>query len=154
MMSMVFVMMVQVEPGDAVGIVGIAAGIVGAFRWHCWHGCWHCWGMLLARLACPRHCWTAGTSCLLDHVSPSATSSSSPVILILLVILDNFLPLTYGGCHVSQAKWIVADAQAHGLHHLLVIPCLLATMMLGPTGLVLYFILRTLLASKKAVKLD
>jgi len=38
--------------------------------------------------------------------------------------------------------WEVRDAQRRGVHHLLVIPCLLATFMAGPAGLVLYLILR------------
>ena len=38
--------------------------------------------------------------------------------------------------------WEVRDAQSQGIHHLLVIPCLLATFMAGPAGLVLYWLLR------------
>jgi hypothetical protein len=33
----------------------------------------------------------------------------------------------------------VSDARANGIHHLLVVPCLLATFMFGPIGLALYF---------------
>lgn len=36
-------------------------------------------------------------------------------------------------------SWEVSDARANGIHHLLVVPCLLATFMAGPVGLVLYF---------------
>jgi hypothetical protein len=39
-------------------------------------------------------------------------------------------------------SWEVRDAQAQGIHHLLVIPCLFFTFMLGPVGLLLYLILR------------
>jgi hypothetical protein len=39
-------------------------------------------------------------------------------------------------------SWEVRDAQAQGIHHLLVIPCLFFTFMLGPVGLVLYLVLR------------
>ena len=39
--------------------------------------------------------------------------------------------------------WEVRDSQRSGVHHLLVIPCLLATFMAGPAGLVLYLLLRT-----------
>ena len=39
--------------------------------------------------------------------------------------------------------WEVRDAQREGIHHLLVVPCLLATFMAGPAGLVLYWILRS-----------
>ena len=38
--------------------------------------------------------------------------------------------------------WEVRDARAQGVPHLLVIPCLLGTFMLGPAGLLLYLILR------------
>lgn len=40
-------------------------------------------------------------------------------------------------------SWEVSDAQKRGVHHLLVIPCLLATFMAGPAGLVLYLLIRT-----------
>lgn len=40
-------------------------------------------------------------------------------------------------------SWEVSDAQRRGIHHLLVIPCLLATFIAGPAGLVLYLALRT-----------
>ncbi len=38
--------------------------------------------------------------------------------------------------------WEVRDAQRVGLHHLLVVPCLVLTFLLGPAGLLLYFLLR------------
>ena len=38
--------------------------------------------------------------------------------------------------------WEVRDAQRVGLHHLLVVPCLLLTFFFGPVGLLLYFVLR------------
>ncbi len=36
-------------------------------------------------------------------------------------------------------SWEVSDARANGVHHLLVVPCLIATFMAGPAGLALYF---------------
>ncbi len=39
-------------------------------------------------------------------------------------------------------SWEVRDAQRVGLNHLLVIPCLVLTFLLGPVGLLLYFALR------------
>ncbi len=39
-------------------------------------------------------------------------------------------------------SWEVRDARRLGIPHLLVIPCLLCTFMLGPVGLGLYFALR------------
>lgn len=38
--------------------------------------------------------------------------------------------------------WEVSNAQKSGMPHGLVIPCLLFTFMLGPTGLLMYFIIR------------
>ena len=50
----------------------------------------------------------------------------------------------------------VQDATASQVPHLLVIPCLLLTLMLGPAGLLSYFLLRTLIGlirrSDKTVK--
>ena len=43
--------------------------------------------------------------------------------------------------------WEVRDAQRRGVHHLLVIPCLFATFLAGPAGLVLYLLLRTVVAA-------
>lgn len=39
-------------------------------------------------------------------------------------------------------SWEVRDAQRVGIHHLLVVPCLVLTFLLGPAGLLLYFALR------------
>lgn len=39
--------------------------------------------------------------------------------------------------------WETRDAQRHGLPHLVVIPCLVMTFMLGPIGLLFYFAIRT-----------
>ena len=39
--------------------------------------------------------------------------------------------------------WEIRDSQRHGLPHLVVIPCLVMTFMLGPVGLLFYFAIRT-----------
>ena len=39
-------------------------------------------------------------------------------------------------------SWEVRDAQKQGVHHLLVVPCLVLTFIFGPAGLLLYFVLR------------
>jgi hypothetical protein len=39
--------------------------------------------------------------------------------------------------------WEARDAQRHGIPHMLVVPCLLLTFMLGPIGLLTYWGLRT-----------
>ncbi len=38
--------------------------------------------------------------------------------------------------------WIVRDAKAQGINHWLTLPCLFATLMAGPAGLMLYCLLR------------
>lgn len=44
--------------------------------------------------------------------------------------------------------WEVENAQKHGISHWLVIPCLLLTLMAGPIGLILYFIVRGIKTKK------
>ncbi len=39
-------------------------------------------------------------------------------------------------------SWEVSDARANGVHHLLVVPCLVLTFIAGPAGLALYFIVK------------
>ncbi|MEM6709209.1 MAG: ABA4-like family protein [Pseudomonadota bacterium] len=41
-------------------------------------------------------------------------------------------------------SWEVEDAQRHSVPHLLLVPCLFATFMAGPAGLLIYLILRTI----------
>ncbi len=41
-------------------------------------------------------------------------------------------------------SWEVSDARREGVHHLLVVPCLLLTFMAGPVGLALYFLIKYL----------
>jgi len=48
-------------------------------------------------------------------------------------------------------SWEVRDARRNGVHHLLVVPCLVLTFLLGPVGLLLYFALRAALRRKVAV---
>ena len=48
--------------------------------------------------------------------------------------------------------WEVRDAQRNQLPHLVVIPCLVMTFMLGPIGLLFYFAIRT--AKTRAINLE
>jgi len=50
--------------------------------------------------------------------------------------------LHYLAFDLFVGSWEVRDAQAGGISHLVVIPCLLLTFVLGPTGLLAYLILR------------
>ena len=40
--------------------------------------------------------------------------------------------------------WIKKNAQKYNIHHLILIPCLLVTIMLAPIGLLLYLLVRTI----------
>ena len=58
-------------------------------------------------------------------------------------------PLLAGWVHYLAfdlfiGSWEVRDSQKHGVSHWLVIPCLIATFMLGPLGLLTYFIIRSI----------
>ncbi len=46
-------------------------------------------------------------------------------------------------------SWEVEDAGRRGLSHLWVVPCLILTLMVGPVGLIAYFIVRTMAAKVK-----
>lgn len=50
--------------------------------------------------------------------------------------------LHYLAFDLFLGAWEVRDAQRHGVPHLLVIPCLLLTFLLGPIGLVSYMAVR------------
>jgi len=47
---------------------------------------------------------------------------------------------------IFVGSWEVRDAQRVGVPHLLVIPCMLLTFMMGPTGLLAYLVLRLAIA--------
>jgi hypothetical protein len=49
-------------------------------------------------------------------------------------------------------SWEMRDAQRVGVHHLLVVPCLVLTFLFGPVGLLLYFVLRASLRRKLLVE--
>jgi hypothetical protein len=51
-------------------------------------------------------------------------------------------------------SWEVRDAQRLKIHHAWVLPCLLFTFLLGPFGLMLYFVLRTGLRRKLMLPSD
>jgi len=58
-------------------------------------------------------------------------------------------PLLAGWVHYLAfdlfiGAWQVRDAERQQIHHLLVVPCLVLTFMLGPSGLLLYFLLRSI----------
>ena len=65
------------------------------------------------------------------------------------ILFSNPLILTAGWIHylafdLFVGCWEVHDSQQKGISHWLVLPCLALTFMLGPTGLALYLIIRTI----------
>lgn len=44
--------------------------------------------------------------------------------------------------------WMVSNAQKSGIQHWKIIPCLLLTLLLGPVGLLTYFVIRTMMTKK------
>ena len=48
--------------------------------------------------------------------------------------------------------WEIRDSHRHGIPHLVMIPCLLMTFMLGPIGLLFYFAIRT--AKTRTLSID
>jgi hypothetical protein len=63
------------------------------------------------------------------------------------ILFSNPYLLTAGWVHylafdLFVGSWEVRDGKQQGINHFLVVPCLLLTFLLGPTGLVLYLIIR------------
>ena len=53
---------------------------------------------------------------------------------------------------ILVGKWIVDNNKSYGLSQFLIAPCLVLCLLLGPSGLLLYLLLRTVLSSKPKVK--
>jgi hypothetical protein len=51
-------------------------------------------------------------------------------------------------------SWEVRDSQRLGIPHLFVIPCLVCTLMLGPAGLLAYFLLRLVFRGRDSIDLS
>lgn len=75
---------------------------------------------------------------------PSSFSSLAGV----RALFENDGALLVGWIHylafdLFVGAWEVRDARRVGVPHLLVLPCLFFTLMFGPVGLLLYFVIRT-----------
>lgn len=65
----------------------------------------------------------------------------------LMSLFTNKMAVTAGWVHylafdLMTGIWIKNNSTQHGIRHGVVIPCLILTFMLGPTGLLLYLIIR------------
>lgn len=69
------------------------------------------------------------------------------------ILFSNPYVLVAGWIHyltfdLFVGAWEVNDSQKRGVSHWLVIPCLIFTFMLGPTGLALYLVIRTVVTGE------
>lgn len=66
----------------------------------------------------------------------------------VMSLFTNKMAVTAGWVHylafdLMVGIWIKRNAMKHGISHWIIIPCLLFTFMLGPVGLLLYLIIRS-----------
>lgn len=71
----------------------------------------------------------------------------------VMELFTNRTAVTAGWVHylafdLLTGIWIKKNSEKYGISHLLIIPCLLFTFMLGPVGLLLYLILRMVKAKQ------
>jgi len=114
----------------------------------------------LLLIALPRWRWTTGLIASVVVPAMMATVYAFLVIPRLEKILSGFgsvasisalfqdpAVMVAGWVHylafdLFVGTWEVGDARRHGIHHLLVVPCLMLTLMAGPLGFLLYLLLR------------
>lgn len=128
-------------------------------------------GWLLLVLA-PRWSWTLGLISTvlipgaLGLVYASLFLSQLPVLpegggfgslAEVQILFSNPYLLTAGWVHYFAfdlfiGAWELRDSQRLGIHHAVMLPCLLLTLMLGPSGLLLYLIIRGV--KRKSLWLD
>ena len=124
-------------------------------------------GWILLILA-PRWAWTG--KIVLSGALPLLLSIAYLILIILFFgkteggfgsladvakLFNNQWALLAGWIHylafdLFVGGWEVKDAQARGISHWFVIPCLVLTFLLGPIGFLLYHILRLAVPNKNA----
>jgi hypothetical protein len=100
---------------------------------------------LLCGVAIPLLLACAYLGLLLGHWSE--TSGNFNTLSGVAALFSNRWLLLAGWIHYLAfdlfiGSWQVRDSQSNGISHLLVIPCLVLTFLFGPTGLLLYFVVR------------
>ena len=92
---------------------------------------------------------------LIVRFFPGAKGGFGSLADVSLLFSDSGLLLAgwvhYLAFDLFIGAWETRDAQRHGVPHLLLIPCLILTFMLGPIGLLLYFAIRTMRAGAVSV---
>ncbi len=74
----------------------------------------------------------------MGSIADLSTSFQHPGIVLLAWI-------HYLSFDLFVGAWILRDSQRCGMHHLIVLPCLIFSLMLGPVGLLLYWLLKGIL---------
>ena len=90
------------------------------------------------------------------NAPPAAEGADFSSLAGLSLLFQNPVALLGGWIHylafdLFVGAWIVRDARYQGINHWLTLPCLFITLMAGPAGLLLYFLLR--LALKRTISL-
>jgi heme A synthase len=71
----------------------------------------------------------------------------------VMSLFTNKMAVTAGWVHylafdLMTGIWIKKNSMKYGISHWFIVPCLLFTFMLGPVGLLMYFIIRTIRAKQ------
>ena len=101
--------------------------------------------------------WLLATVYLVALASGSSEGGSFASLHGVMTLLSSPHAALAGWVHylvfdLFVGAWEVRDAQRHAIPHAAVVPCLFATLMLGPLGLAAYLLLRSVL--RRRVSLD
>jgi hypothetical protein len=117
--------------------------LFGFPRWK--HGAWLVSGVIIPGLL-------AVAYLALVVASSSQPNAAGPEAFFtlqgIMTLFDNPVGVVAGWTHylvfdLAIGSWEVRDAQAHGIPHKWVVPCLFFTLMLGPVGFLMYLVLRS-----------
>ena len=94
---------------------------------------------------------------LLFFHSPMASDGNFRTLYGLMILFTSPSVVLAGWIHylifdLFVGAWEARDAMRRGMSHLWVLPCLMATLLAGPIGLLLYVVVR--FATTRAVELD
>ncbi|MDO1446002.1 ABA4-like family protein [Rhodocytophaga aerolata] len=88
------------------------------------------------------------------HMGEAPDSGFSSLTQVKNLFANDFLLLAgwihYLAFDLVVGSWISKDAQQQGMSHLVVVPCLFFTFMLGPIGFLLYQLSKRIIVKKSA----
>lgn len=104
---------------------------------------------VIARLVIPGLIGLVYIAVMVTHMgdSPEGGGFGSLAAVKKLFTVDALLLggwVHYLAFDLFVGSWEVSDSRKNGVHHLLVLPCLLLTLMAGPAGLVVYLLIRVI----------